>query len=61
MFFFQLTEIMKRMRNAMYAKDDAYTGAIRVYGRIEDPYGNPVARRTTRTGRTTFWVPVLQR
>lgn len=32
-----------------------------VYGNKVDPLGNPVIREETRDGRTTHWVPAIQR
>jgi formamidopyrimidine-DNA glycosylase len=38
-----------------------YSRRFAVYGQQEDPLGNPVVREKTPEGRTTHWVPQLQR
>lgn len=38
-----------------------YIGAMRVYQRDVDDLGNKIERHTTKAGRTTFWVPKLQK
>lgn len=50
---------------ATYRKPDGSTGEAQrrflVYGHDKDPIGNPVTNETTPDGRTTWWVPSLQR
>jgi len=38
-----------------------YTFSLRVYNKKQDPLGNPVIRTETEDGRTTHWVPQLQK
>jgi formamidopyrimidine-DNA glycosylase len=38
-----------------------YSSRFAVYSCKEDPLGNPVVREKTKDGRTTHWVPNLQR
>lgn len=39
----------------------SYKYDLAVYNKGHDPKGNPVRREETRDGRTTHWVPVLQK
>lgn len=38
-----------------------YTFTLKVYGKATDPDGNPVIREETLDGRTTHWVPEIQK
>lgn len=38
-----------------------YFDSMRVYMREKDLYGNPVVTHKTKTGRTTYWVPNVQK
>lgn len=38
-----------------------YTKRFAVYNQTQDPLGNKIKRETTRDGRTTFWVPGIQK
>lgn len=38
-----------------------YLGAMKVYHQKTDPYGNLVVTHATKGGRTTWWVPAMQR
>ncbi len=42
-------------------KKGEYTRQFSVYNRKEDPDGNPVVKEKTADGRTTHWVPTVQR
>ncbi len=42
-------------------KKGEYTRQFAVYNRSEDPDGNPVIKEKTDDGRTTHWVPTIQR
>lgn len=44
-----------------YMKYTKYMNAMKVYHCKHDPLGNPVVTHTTKTGRTTWWVPNLQK
>jgi formamidopyrimidine-DNA glycosylase len=39
---------------------DDYINAMNVYQKKEDPYGNKIKTRTSKFGRTTFYVPSIQ-
>ena len=39
----------------------SYSSKFAVYGRKEDPLGNAVTSEETKDGRTTWWVPNVQR
>jgi formamidopyrimidine-DNA glycosylase len=34
---------------------------LKVYGKKEDEFGNKIVAEKTKDGRTTYWVPVLQK
>jgi len=40
---------------------DRYEKTMKVYRKDVDPYGNKVEKHKTSTGRTTFWVPTVQK
>lgn len=44
-----------------YASLEEYEKAMKIYRKDFDPHGNKVKRHKTKAGRTTFWVPALQR
>lgn len=53
---------VKRMIQAIDADDaDAYENAMKVYMKKKDPFGNVVHVHKTKAGRSTFWVPSLQK
>jgi formamidopyrimidine-DNA glycosylase len=57
-------KLTKEMLAILKSKDkssEKYMSAMKVYSRKQDPYGNPVHTRTTKTGRTTWWVPAIQK
>lgn len=49
------------LRVMLKEDDDAYMGSMKVYQRNMDPLGNNVDTHTAKNGRTTFWVPAIQR
>lgn len=57
-------KLTKEMFAILQSKDkssEKYMSSMKVYSRKQDPYGNPVHTRTTKTGRTTWWVPTIQK
>jgi len=53
---------IKRMMRAIDTQDlDAYEHAMKVYMKKKDPLGNAIHVHTTKAGRSTFWVPSLQK
>jgi formamidopyrimidine-DNA glycosylase len=44
-----------------YGNSGSFSNRFMVYGNKVDPQGNPVDTITTKDGRTTFWVPALQK
>ena len=42
-------------------KEGQYSQKFAVYNQKEDPYGNAVIKEKTEDGRTTHWVPALQK
>jgi DNA-formamidopyrimidine glycosylase len=62
----ELYKIAKKTTKLMYRillsrDDDKYMNTMKIYGKKEDKYGNKVISHTTKKGRTTFWVPSLQK
>jgi formamidopyrimidine-DNA glycosylase len=51
------------IRNYRQVEDEtgSFVFEFEVYGKREDPQGNRVIREKTRDGRTTHWVPEIQR
>lgn len=39
---------------------DKYMDLMRIYMKTKDPEGNDIKKHTTKTGRTTYWVPEVQ-
>ena len=61
-FYRSARRVIKRMLRAVYLKDDeVYLNSMKVYRQDKDPQGNPVQKHTTKQGRTTFWVPSIQK
>lgn len=55
----------KRICQMMYRillkmRPELYIGAMKVYHKDKDPLGNDIKQHKTKSGRTTFWVPILQ-
>jgi DNA-formamidopyrimidine glycosylase len=44
----------------LYGNLGSYSGRFLVYGKKNDPAGNPVMTVETQDGRTTHWVPLVQ-
>ena len=38
-----------------------YINSMKIYGKQKDLYGNPIEKHTAKNGRTTFWVPRIQK
>lgn len=54
--------ISRLMLAQLYKGDPSeYIGAMKVYQRDTDPLGNKIERHTTKAGRTSFWVPQIQK
>ena len=41
--------------------DEKYMNAMKVYQKEIDPLGNKIHRRITKYGRSTFYVPSIQK
>jgi formamidopyrimidine-DNA glycosylase len=56
-------QIAKKMLTILLSANSGnkYLGAMKVYNNKFDPYGHPVATHTTKGGRTTWWVPAMQK
>lgn len=55
-------KIMRKMYTAVKNKDtQRYMDTMNVYQKTKDPLGNVVQQHTTIKGRTTFWVPAVQK
>jgi len=54
--------LCKKMLKILIEQDiDKYMNAMKIYQRDYDPLGNKIYRRTTSQGRTTFYVPSIQK
>jgi endonuclease-8 len=54
--------ISKKMLKILIEQDiDKYMNAMLIYQKDYDPLGNKIYRRTTKQGRTTFYVPSIQK
>ena len=42
-------------------KKGSFEFKLKVYGKKKDPKGNDIIREKTKDGRSTYWVPKLQR
>jgi len=52
----------KKMLKILIEQDiDKYMNTMKVYQKDYDPLGNKIYRRTTKQGRTTFYVPSIQK
>jgi formamidopyrimidine-DNA glycosylase len=45
----------------VYGNSGNFTSRFLVYGNKQDPQGNSVSSYTSKDGRTTFWVPAIQK
>ena len=69
--YLELREIAKRSYSSHGASFHSYLGpkgekgahgfSFEVYGKKRDPYGHSVERLKTPDGRTTYWVPLVQK
>lgn len=55
-------KVIKRQQGNVSNSDAGkYEAGMRVYMKQMDPKGNKVEKHTSKTGRTTFWVPAVQK
>lgn len=56
-------EKSKKMLRILLSSNSSnkYLGEMKVYNQKTDPYGNNVVTHTTKGGRTTWWVPAIQK
>jgi len=54
-------KITMKMLKSLSISPDAYMNSMQVYRKITDILGNKIETRKTKTGRTTFWVPSIQK
>lgn len=45
----------------LYGNSGNFSSRFAVYKQKKDPQGNPVAKLKTKDGRTTYWVPAIQK
>jgi formamidopyrimidine-DNA glycosylase len=50
-----------RVYQDLYGQTGNYSERFMVYGRKSDPQGNQVSKIKTKDGRTTHWVPAIQK
>jgi formamidopyrimidine-DNA glycosylase len=62
-FFKCAKTISRKMYDILLSAESGnkYLGAMKVYHHSFDPYGNPVHTHSSKTGRTTWWVPAVQK
>jgi len=52
----------KQMLKSLETEDDnKYLENFKIYTKKEDPYGNKVKKYSMKSGRTTYWVPEVQK
>jgi len=52
----------KQMLKSLLTEDDnKYLENFKIYSKKEDPYGNKIKKYTMKSGRTTYWVPEVQK
>jgi DNA-formamidopyrimidine glycosylase len=62
MLYNSMKDISTKMLKTLRTEDDnAYMNSMRVYQKDQDKFGNNIERKQTKTGRTTYWVPLLQK
>jgi glutamate dehydrogenase/leucine dehydrogenase len=44
-----------------YGNAGSFKSRFLIYGNDQDPAGNKVQRLETKDGRTTYWVPAIQK
>ena len=55
-------KIIKKMMRVLDSDDpDKYMNSMKIYTRKIDPLGNKIKTHTTKTGRTTYYVPMVQK
>lgn len=55
-------KIIKKMLKALNSDDpDKYMDSMKIYRRKLDPFGNKIKNHKTKTGRTTYYVPQIQK
>lgn len=60
--FLSAKRVARRMFNVLLnGNDDQYIATMKIYRKQRDPYGNKVESYVASNGRTTFWVPKLQK
>ncbi len=59
--FHSARKISKKVLNHLLKEDDRYFESRAVYQRVTDPQGRTVQKYKSRDGRTTFWVPEVQK
>lgn len=42
-------------------EEGSFASQLKVYGKLNDPYGNPITSEETLDKRTTWWVPAIQK
>jgi len=54
--------ITKKMYRVLLSRDDSkYISSMQIYRREKDKFGNMIVAHTAKNGRTTFWVPSVQK
>jgi len=55
-------KIIKKMLKVLESDDsNKYMNSMKIYTRKIDPLGNKIKTHTTKTGRTTYYVPNIQK
>ena len=60
--FYTAQKLAKKMIKLLEENNiEKYMKAMKIYQKKTDPLGNEIKRHKTKEGRTTFWVPKLQK
>lgn len=60
--YHSIKKIIKKMLKVLDSNDpDKYMNSMKIYTRKIDPLGNKIKTHTTKTGRTTYYVPQIQK
>lgn len=60
--YHSIKKIIKKMLKALHSDDpDKYMDSMKIYRKEFDPYGNKIKSHKTKTGRTTYYVPQIQK
>ena len=59
--FHSAKKICKKVLSNLIKNKDEFQGVIRVYEMEKDPKGNPVSEYRSKDGRSTYWVPAIQK